>query len=124
VPSVRVAPPRVAASPVAFECRTLQIVRTNPGAPLAGNLVIGEVVYVHVHDAVFDAERFHLDQDALHTVGRLGGTLYARTTDRFPFVRGKAALGEALPFTPTPVVGFPGPVAERGPGTEEDDSDD
>ena len=40
VASTMVKPPRVAESPLAFECETLQVIRTNPGAPAGGNLVL------------------------------------------------------------------------------------
>ncbi|MCU0622611.1 MAG: flavin reductase family protein [Gemmatimonadaceae bacterium] len=52
-PSVMVAPPRVAESPAALECRVLQIVKTGDG-PGAGNVVVGEVVHVHVDPAVME----------------------------------------------------------------------
>ena len=88
-----VAPPRVAESPVAFECRTLQVVRTNPGAPGGGNLVLGEVVFIHVDDALLD-EAWHVDPDKLRAIGRMGGPEYCRTRDRFALPRGRAALSE------------------------------
>ncbi|HCT25715.1 MAG TPA: Asp/Glu/hydantoin racemase, partial [Stenotrophomonas sp.] len=49
-PSVKVAPPRVAESPVAFECRLTQIVQlTNAdGAAIEAWLTLGEVVMVHI----------------------------------------------------------------------------
>jgi flavin reductase (DIM6/NTAB) family NADH-FMN oxidoreductase RutF len=46
VPSRVVKPPRVAESPWAFECETVQVIRTNPGVPGGGNAVIGRVVHV------------------------------------------------------------------------------
>lgn len=96
VDSEVVRPPRVAASPIAFECRTLQVVRLNPGAPMSGNLVIGEVVYIHAHEGVID-DKMHVVQDAWRTVGRLGGPLYTRTQDSFPMKRGQAALDDPAP---------------------------
>ena len=96
-PSKVVKPPRLLEAPVAFECRTLQIVRTNPGKPMAGNLVIAEVVHVWLADGLAN-DRWHVDQDALHTVGRLGGPSYCLTRDRFDFVRGRDALSAPLPF--------------------------
>ena len=61
-----VAPPRVAESPVAFECRTTQVIRTNPEAPGGGNVVLGRVVHVHLRDGLIN-ERFHVDPDTLQT---------------------------------------------------------
>ncbi|MDH3522041.1 MAG: flavin reductase family protein [Acidobacteriota bacterium] len=91
LPSRLVAPPRVAESPVAYECRTLQVIRTNPGAPAAGNLVLGEIVCAHVADGLVD-EAWHVDQDVLQAIGRMGGPEYCRTRDRFAMPRGRAAL--------------------------------
>ena len=53
LPSRKVRPPRLAESPVHLECRVLQIVPIGNG-PIAANLVIGEVVVIHVDDGVLD----------------------------------------------------------------------
>jgi flavin reductase (DIM6/NTAB) family NADH-FMN oxidoreductase RutF len=90
-PSVAVKPPRVKESPVAFECRTIQVVRTNPGAPAGGNIVIGQVVHVFVHDDLIN-ERFHIDPAALDAIGRMGGLGYTRTRDRFEMPMGREAM--------------------------------
>jgi flavin reductase (DIM6/NTAB) family NADH-FMN oxidoreductase RutF len=86
-PSEIVKPPQVAASPVNFECKLDQIVEFGREAP-AGALVIGEIVSVHISETVLKEGR--LDPQALELVGRLGGTQYARTTERFDLVRPKA----------------------------------
>jgi hypothetical protein len=53
-----------------------------------GNIVIGEVVHVHVDDAAIN-ERLHLNPDVLDLVGRLGGLSYCRTRDRFDLRMGR-----------------------------------
>lgn len=83
-----VRPPRVAQSPVSFECRTMQIIRTNPGVPAGGNIVIGRVVHVHVADGLIN-ERLHVDPEQLDAVGRMGGLSYCRTRDRFDLPMGR-----------------------------------
>lgn len=88
-PSMVVKPSRVVESPVAFECRTLWVARTNPGAPAGGNVVLGEVVHVHVREGVLD-ERFHADPEQLRTIGRMGGLTYCRTHERFTMPMGRA----------------------------------
>lgn len=93
-PSAVVKAPRLKASPISYECRTHAVVRTNPGAPAGGNVVLGEVVHVYVDDAVIDPERLRLDPAALDLVGRLGGFGYVRTRDRFDLVSGRKALEE------------------------------
>lgn len=93
-PSRVVRPPRVAESPVAFECRTMQVIRTNPGAPAGGNVVIAEVVHVFVRDDAIN-ERLHADPARLDTIGRMGGLEYCTTQDRFRLPMGREALASA-----------------------------
>jgi flavin reductase (DIM6/NTAB) family NADH-FMN oxidoreductase RutF len=76
VESTHVSPPRVAEAPVALECRVNDVVALGEG-PGAGNLVICEVVAIHINDDVLD-EDGRLDQDRLDLVGRLGGDWYVR----------------------------------------------
>lgn len=90
-PSARVKAARVGESPVCFECETMQIVRTNPGAPNGGNVVIGRVVHVHVRDDVID-KRMRIDPDRLGAIGRMAGLGYCTTRQRFEIPWGKAAL--------------------------------
>jgi flavin reductase (DIM6/NTAB) family NADH-FMN oxidoreductase RutF len=97
VPSRAVRPPRVKESPVAFECRTIHVVRTNPGAPAGGNVVIGRVVHVFVRDDVV-SERLHTDPSRLMAVGRMGGLGYTRTRERFELPMGREALGSEPGF--------------------------
>ncbi|WP_271300189.1 flavin reductase family protein [Sphingomonas sp. CV7422] len=56
LPSRLVAPARVAASPVAFECRLTQLIRLKDrqGADLDQYLVIGEAVGIHIDSAMLD----------------------------------------------------------------------
>lgn len=91
LPSSKVRPPRLAESPVAFECETLQVVRTAPGEPASGNIVLGRVLIAHVDDVLIN-ERFHIDADRLKAIGRMGGLEYCRTRDRFEMLRGRQAL--------------------------------
>lgn len=90
-PSVKVKPPRVSESPVAFECETMQVIRTNPGGVASGNIVIGRVVHVFVRDDLIN-ERFHIDPAKLDAIGRMGGLGYTRTRDRFEMPMGLEAL--------------------------------
>ena len=79
--SQRVKPPRVAESPVRFECEVMQIVHVGEG-PLAANVVIGKILLIDILDSVLD-ERQKIDPGLLDSVGRLGGRGYCRTTNRF-----------------------------------------
>jgi flavin reductase (DIM6/NTAB) family NADH-FMN oxidoreductase RutF len=86
VPSDLVRPPRVLESHVNMECRLLQIVDIS-SQPLGGSLIIGEVIRFHVDDAI--VEDFRIDPDKLRAIGRMGGTSYTRTGDRFDMIRPK-----------------------------------
>jgi flavin reductase (DIM6/NTAB) family NADH-FMN oxidoreductase RutF len=91
VPSSKVGPPRVAESPISYECETLQVLRMAPGEPAGSNVVIGRVLCIHIEETLLD-ERFHIDPDRLRAFGRMGGFEYCRTRDRFEMPRGRAAL--------------------------------
>lgn len=93
--------PFVRESPVSFECRTRQVVRLGPGVPNAGNIVIGEVVLLHVRDDLID-ERHRIDPAKLDAIGRMGGFGYCSTRDRFELPWGAAALEVRDPLEPPP----------------------
>jgi flavin reductase (DIM6/NTAB) family NADH-FMN oxidoreductase RutF len=83
-PSETVAPPRVLESKACMECRLLQVVHVS-ALPLGGSLVLGEVLLFHIDDRLFD--HYSIDPDGLRSFGRMGGSTYARTTDRFEMPR-------------------------------------
>ncbi len=86
-PSLKIKPPRVAESPVSYECELDQIVRIGEG-PLAGNLVIGRVVHFHCMDSIYNGGKIR-HQD-IHAIGRMEGAWYARTDDAFELPRPEA----------------------------------
>ena len=77
--SDRVAPPRVGESPVQFECKVKDILYLgNEGG--AGNLIICEVVKLHVDEDVLD-ENGKIDQYKIDQVARMGGNWYTRAKE-------------------------------------------
>jgi flavin reductase (DIM6/NTAB) family NADH-FMN oxidoreductase RutF len=84
LPSARVAPPRIAESPVALECETFQLVPAG-----RHTIVLGRVLAAHIRDdCVLDAGKCHVDTPRLGLVGRMHGRgWYVRTTDRFEVPR-------------------------------------
>jgi len=85
LPSTKVAPPRIAESPVAMECELMQIVELGAST----GLVLGRVLAMHVRDeAVLDAARHHIDTPKLKLIGRMHrADWYARTSDLFQMQR-------------------------------------
>ncbi|WMN12702.1 flavin reductase family protein [Marivirga salinae] len=75
--STKVKPPRVAESPVAFECKVNQVIETGEDGG-AGNLVICEVIHIHVDEEILD-EDGKIDPFKLDPIGRLGGNWYSRS---------------------------------------------
>ena len=84
-PSVRVRPPRVAATVVAFECTLDRIVHIGAG-PLAANVVFGRIHLAHVRDDVMAADGYP-DAAKLDLVGRLGRADYTTTRQTFSLKR-------------------------------------
>tara|TARA_R110002096_G_scaffold5570_2_gene25980 strand:- start:312 stop:1181 length:870 start_codon:yes stop_codon:yes gene_type:complete len=76
-----VKPYRVAESPVQFECKVNDIIKlgTEGGA---GNLIICEVVKLHVDDEVLDENKV-INQKKLDLVARAGGSYYSRAKAGF-----------------------------------------
>ena len=81
-----VKPPRVAESKVQMECRLRQIVPVSD-KPGGGILVLGEVLRFHVLESLLDG--YKIDPDKLNAIGRMGGSTYVRTRDRFEMQRPK-----------------------------------
>jgi flavin reductase (DIM6/NTAB) family NADH-FMN oxidoreductase RutF len=69
VPSSMIKPMRVAESPAQLECRLFEIVAHGTGRG-AANYIIGEVVFMHVEEAVDSGS------EVLPLIGRLGGKKY------------------------------------------------
>jgi len=81
VPARHVRTPLVREASINLECRVREIVTIAPG-PGGSCVVFGNVVAVHVDDALLD-ERGVIDPHRLHTVGRLGGKWYCTVTEPY-----------------------------------------
>jgi flavin reductase (DIM6/NTAB) family NADH-FMN oxidoreductase RutF len=84
IASELIKPARVAESHVHMECRLRQVVEVSD-QPGGGSLVLGEVLRFHVRQDFI--ENFRIDPDTLHAIGRMAGSTYTRTTDRFDLER-------------------------------------
>ena len=102
VPATRVKPPMVKESKVNLECSVLEVkpVGTEGGA---GNLVICEVLVMHIHDSLLD-ENKKMDQRKINHVARLGGDWYCvvNESNLFQVEKPNTKLGigiDALPVS-------------------------
>ena len=88
-----VKPPMVKESKIKLECRVLEVkpLGTEGGA---GNLVIAEVMIMHVDEAILDASG-KIDQQKIHHVARLGGDWYCKVDEHnlFRVAKPNTALG-------------------------------
>jgi len=78
VPSNLVSPPRVKEAPLAFECRVNQVISLGEEGG-AGNLVICEVLQIHLDERILDASGA-IAPLKLDPVARLGGNWYTKIT--------------------------------------------
>ena len=86
VPSVLVRTPRVALSPVAFECRYLQTLEIpQNGGTGPGLVVFGEVIGIHIRNEAIVDGRF--DPEAQQVIARLGYANYAVVGGTFRMLR-------------------------------------
>ena len=66
LPSLRVAPPRIAESPVNLECELVKVIE------VGRNLILfGEVVEMHIRDDLIDLERLYIRYDRLNFLARM-----------------------------------------------------
>jgi flavin reductase (DIM6/NTAB) family NADH-FMN oxidoreductase RutF len=70
-------PPRVGEAPVQFECKVNEVISLGSEGG-AGNLIIAEVVKLHINEAILDEEG-KIDAQKIDTVARMGGNWYNRS---------------------------------------------
>lgn len=99
-PAELVKPPLIAESPVNFECKVIEVKPLgNEGG--AGNLVICEVLKIHIREEFLNEEG-NLDQKKLDLVSRLGGNWYGRTTAETLFEVPKPLVTKGIGFDQLP----------------------
>ena len=90
IASEMVKPFRVKESPVQLECKVLEVKATGEEGG-AGNLVICEVICMHINDAVLN-EQLQIDPHKIDLVARMGGDFYCRASGNAVFEVAKPNL--------------------------------
>lgn len=102
-PATLVQPPMVKESKIKLECKVHEIkpLGTEGGA---GNLVICEVLRMHISDEVLN-EKNMIDQRKLHHVARLGGDWYCKVDESnlFQVEKPNTQLGIGIDALPAPI---------------------
>lgn len=83
IPSDLVKPFRVKESPVQFECKVNQVIELGQNGG-AGNLIICEVLRIHINEEVLDQDGL-IDQKKIDLVSRMGGNWYCRADENSMF---------------------------------------
>ncbi len=78
IPSEKIRPFRVAESPVQMECIVREVIETGTEGG-AGNLVICEIVMMHINDDILNKEG-KIDPQKIDLVARMGGDFYCRAS--------------------------------------------
>ena len=96
-----VKPFRVKESPVQFECKVLEVKETGSEGG-AGNLIICEVLMMHINDDVLN-EHQQIDPHKIDLVARMGGDYYCRASGHavFEVAKPNLNLGIGIDALPT-----------------------
>lgn len=94
VESERIKPFRVLESPINWECKVRQIIETGTGGG-AANLIICEIVMVHIDESVLDASGY-IDTTLIDLVGRMGADYYVRANEKSLFEVAKPLIRPAI----------------------------
>lgn len=90
IKSDMVKPFRVKESPVSLECKVIQVIETGKEGG-AGNLIMCEVLCMHIDDNVLD-ENGKIDPHKIDLVARMGGDYYCRASGAAVFEVAKPNL--------------------------------
>lgn len=83
VASECVQPFRIKESPVQFECKVNEVIELGDQGG-AGNLIICEVLRIHIDEAILDEQQM-IDQHKIDLVSRMGGNWYCRADENSMF---------------------------------------
>jgi len=100
VQSRKVKPPRVAESPVSFECKVNQVLPLGQEGG-AGNLVICEVLLMHIHNEILGSDGF-IDPNKIDAVARMGQDYYCRASGENVFTVPKPNVKIGIGFDQIP----------------------
>lgn len=100
IPSDFVKPYRVKEAPVSLECKVTQVIETGTEGG-AGNLILCEVLCMHIDDNVLD-ENGKIDPHKIDLVARMGGDFYCRASGAavFEVAKPNTKLGVGIDALP------------------------
>ncbi len=101
ISSTKIKPPRVAEAKAQIECKVLEVKSLGEIAG-AGQLVIAEIICMHVDENILNEERSMIEQTKLHHVARLGGDWYCVVNEQnlFKVTKPNRELGIGIDTLP------------------------
>ena len=105
LPSENIAPPRVAESPVQFECKVNQVIELGQEGG-AGNLFICEILKMHINQNVLNDAGTKIDPLKMNQVGRCGDDYYIKLdkVSLFEVPKPVSTIGIGVDALPTWVI--------------------
>ena len=103
-PSILIKPPRVKESPVQLECKVIEVKPLGAEGG-AGNLIIAEVLLMHINEAILNKGKTMIDQTKLHHIARLGGDWYCKvdSSNLFKVEKPNVKLGIGIDALPSSI---------------------
>lgn len=104
LPSLYIKPPRVKEAKVQLECKVREI-KSLGDIGGSGQLIIAEVICMHVDESILNDDGSAIDQTRLHHVARLGGDWYCKVdaTNLFKVIRPVRDLGIGIDGLPAAI---------------------
>jgi flavin reductase (DIM6/NTAB) family NADH-FMN oxidoreductase RutF len=93
-PSSSVSVPRIAQSPIAWECKLFKILDFSK----IRSVIFGEIIGMYFRDDILDQETFRVRGDRYAPYGRLGGPHYCKTTERTRIAVPTYKISEGVPL--------------------------
>jgi len=104
-PATFVTPPMVQEAKIKLECRVMEVksLGDNGGA---GQLVIAEILCMHVDDVILNDDKTMIDQTKMHHIARLGGDWYCSVNagNLFKVPKPNTQLGIGIDALPPTIV--------------------
>lgn len=101
IPSTKIKPPRVAEAKVQMECGLIEVKSLGESAG-AGQLIIAEIICMHVDESILNEAHSMIEQAKLHHVARLGGDWYCVVSEQnlFKVAKPNKELGIGIDTLP------------------------
>lgn len=100
IASETIRPMRVQEAPVQFECKVNQVIELGDQGG-AGNLVICEVIKIHIHEEILGEDGM-IDQHKINLVARMGGNWYCHANEASMFEVAKPLTTIGIGFDQLP----------------------